>query len=33
MEPEGSLLGSQEPTIDPCPEPGASSLCMSTLFI
>jgi hypothetical protein len=32
MEPEGSLLSSQEPAIGPSPEPDASSPDPPTLF-
>jgi hypothetical protein len=32
MEPEGSLLDSQESTTGPCPEPDASSPQPPTLF-
>jgi hypothetical protein len=32
MEPEGTLMYSQESTIDPCPGPNESSLYPPTLF-
>ena len=33
MEPEGSLLHSQEPTVYPYPEPGQSVPCVPVLVL